>query len=114
MVLRRYRPIALAMLILHLCGCTPWQPASVGPVGSGRLEEPVVAPVESSPRHSAQAPLSALRVQQVDEDAFWSWVWDQKWYIAVGALIVAAAVVLTWRDDCSPVDQYGVDQYCRE
>ncbi len=31
MKLRRYRPIALVLLVLHLAGCKTWQPTTVGP-----------------------------------------------------------------------------------
>ena len=31
MELRRYRPLALLLLVLHLAGCYSWQPATVGP-----------------------------------------------------------------------------------
>ena len=38
--LRRYRPVALILLVLHLTGCYSWQPATVGPRQFIEEEEP--------------------------------------------------------------------------
>ena len=40
MRLRRYRPMALVLLVLHLGACTTWRPATVSPQQLIREEQP--------------------------------------------------------------------------
>lgn len=103
MALRQNRSIALALLTVHLAACAPWRPQPTGPVTLAGPKGPSAVFAVGEPGWTTP---EALQPQAVDEDGFWEWVDAQKWYIALGAVILFAIIVAATDDDCAPGANY--------
>ncbi len=91
MELRRYRPLALLLLVLHLAGCYSWQPVTVSP---RQLIE------EAAPDHirifKADGERMELRNPQVESDSLTARIFSN---LRTGTVRIALADItaVEWR-----------------